>query len=402
LGIAEVVDRVSLEAYLDGLPTDFGLRTVHYFAQQMGARIAPVSLVYFSRQEPFLGAEDSPLPIFGAIATAFTVFLDELNPIAAHVAALAARELQSKAPIGVTAATSVVSLAAAVANATANHSTQIVFESCSPSFARVGEFDFSASLRGQIIADSVCLATGQQGALWINNEMPLQIADDWAATCKTLEVDKNDWRFWIAFYNRLLAGKNIHADLLAPILSNLTKEDWLGDPALVTPLFDDVLAVYDAEDAGQTDLEGGIKPTSHLKTVRAQVSTLQDFLEAEYLNLSGHNARSSVQDELLEILKDLKALVEQMSDRFEAVENDAQALIVVQENLPAVVQKAGELAIIEPEPQINPTVMTMSATVKPLVDAGADPKLATQFAMSEAAGSKLWPRIQSLFGRKPE
>jgi hypothetical protein len=86
--------------------------------------------------------------------------------------------------------------------------------------------------------------------LWPDDAMPQDIANDWSAARIAFAADKtgHDWRFWIACYDRILTGKNIHADLLAPILSNLTKEDWLGDPALVTPLFDDVLAVYTLED----------------------------------------------------------------------------------------------------------------------------------------------------------
>jgi hypothetical protein len=51
----------------------------------------------------------------------------------------------------------------------------------------------------------------------------------------------------------VLAGKDIHATLLAPILSKLIKKYCLGDPAKVNPLFDDVLAVYEAEDAANDD-----------------------------------------------------------------------------------------------------------------------------------------------------
>ena len=223
--------------------------------------------------------------------------------------------------------------------------------------------------------------------------------EDWNQTCILLKADSAvDWTFWITWFDRVLAGKDIHAEMLVPILNDLTEDDWLGDPAKVNPLFDEVLAVYLAEDSihtGTSDRQTNV--TRHIKAIQSQVSTLKDFLDVEYLTLRGQNARSSDQDDMLDLLRDLKALVENMVDHFESLADEKQALVTVRENLPAVVEKAGELAVIESVPEVSTTIVIMSASIKSLVDAGADPKLATQFAMSEAGVKKLQPSLRRFF-----
>lgn len=391
--IAEVVDRESLEAYLNGLPIESGLRSAHYFALQMGARIAPVSLSFFSRQNPFKLVDESPLPIFGAISTAFTVFWSDLEPISAYPASLAALELKSSAPIGVAASTSVVSLAAATANATKSHPAQITFETCSLSFARVGEFTYSTALRGEMRDDSIFLETGQQRPLWMSSEMPQQIADDWSATCEHLTADKNDWRFWIAFYERLLAGKDIHANLLAPILSKLTKEDWLGDPALVTPLFNDVLKVYDEEDAAAAATTVNISkgdPQSIERTKTAMIESrgalpatldaIMGYIDLEIERLQGLNYQNdAMMDEAkrqIRVLTTLRMAIGQlmplipttefMSDK-DAAEAEGLVRLYVSKFQEWPRANAGDLV----DNTIRLSLIGLTATVAPMVGISA-------------------------------
>jgi len=53
-----------------------------------------------------------------------------------------------------------------------------------------------------------------------------------------------DWTFWITWYERVLAGKDIYPNMLSPILNGMTEEDWLGEPDEVNARFKDVLAKY--------------------------------------------------------------------------------------------------------------------------------------------------------------
>jgi len=68
------------------------------------------------------------------------------------------------------------------------------------------------------------------------------------------QVDPNghhreDWSFWITWYDRLLEGKDIYAQELHDILITLTDEDWDKGAAHINPKFDSVLALYRRSDS---------------------------------------------------------------------------------------------------------------------------------------------------------
>ena len=239
--------------------------------------------------------------------------------------------------------------------------------------------------------------------------MPDEIAEAWQATLDALPEaagDQPDYRsFWVPWYQGLLDGKPAFPRALTEAVALIDEADWKqGDLHINNTVIPTLMAAHGYEpDADGSGAEEGAperpKPPSRIRTVRAQVATLQDFLDAEVEALRGHNGRSPVEDDILEVLNVLKALVEQMIERLDDAGSDARAVTVVNEDLPAIVEKTGELAVVEPEPQVSPTVMTMAATIKALVDAGGDPKLATQIAMGEAANQRVWPRILRLFGK---
>lgn len=130
-------------------------------------------------------------------------------------------------------------------------------------------------------------ATGQpDGALWGNNAVPADIAAAWSAAC--IAFDNNtfgtDWTFWITFYERVLAGKNIHADMLVPILNGITEEDWLGDPDPVNAQFADVLAVYRGEDAKElADKTPYGEVVSYDTDANAYVLSRDDQIQPDFL-----------------------------------------------------------------------------------------------------------------------
>lgn len=256
--IAKVVDRESLRAYLDGLADDVRVDTSRYVAMRAAGRVAPIAIRYFAENAPVGLHKLTALAILGAFAFSGVAFLAlTFGGGRASASSAAAKAASSASSITVHDDSS-----AAVAAAYA--SSAAVFVASADVANAVFAVSEAADAAGSIIweklrADLTQTVLLAPNPLWPDKDMPQQIADDWAAACIAFDADKNDWRFWITFYNRLLDGKDIHADLLAPTLSNLTEEDWIGDPALVTPLFDDVLAVYEAEDAAvvsdpQTDV----------------------------------------------------------------------------------------------------------------------------------------------------
>ena len=89
-----------------------------------------------------------------------------------------------------------------------------------------------------------------RNSLWAKDDISSEISETWTFSKNALKkASAEKWQFWIAWYECILAGKNTYPDLMAPILNELTKEDWLGDPVAVNARFDDVLAVYESEDA---------------------------------------------------------------------------------------------------------------------------------------------------------
>jgi predicted metal-dependent hydrolase len=221
----------------------------------------------------------------------------------------------------------------------------------------------------------------------------------WEAAVAAMEGHPADWSIWIHWYNRVLQDRDWYPERMHEVLKEIADGAWEKGPAHINPMFEEVLELYLADRRAISGSPNDARPTRHMRSIRAQVITLQDYLETEWRNLSGHNSRTEEQDEILELLNDLKALVEDMILRLGDAESDGRALVVVDENLPAIVEKTGALALVEAQPAVSETVALMSATIKSLVDAGADPKLATQIAMSEAAGSKLFTKIRRFFGK---
>lgn len=85
-------------------------------------------------------------------------------------------------------------------------------------------------------------------SVWLQTEL----AAAWRAARTALQSDTTaDWSFWIAWYERVLAGQDTLPDELAPIFNRLTREDWNKGPAHINPMFDAVLAMYRADDVAQ-------------------------------------------------------------------------------------------------------------------------------------------------------
>lgn len=264
--IAEVVDQESLQAYLEGLEGDAGLQTARRVAFRASARVAPLALSYFSSGIKHSNLALTPLPIFGALAfgelanTKHTP-LRGLADAAARAVAISVEVARSGGHAGYAAA-----FAADAAFETAR--------------GAIGNSTFSldavrtASLAVSVQAKNAALApvvweTVRDDLSWIEeqsftrthplwqNERQLRFVElAWMNLKIALEKNDDgiDWRFWTVWYERVLAGKNTHVSLMAPILNHITRLDWLGDPAKVNSLFDELLSIYLAEDAAAETL----------------------------------------------------------------------------------------------------------------------------------------------------
>ncbi|KQI69467.1 hypothetical protein AN189_03420 [Loktanella sp. 3ANDIMAR09] len=106
--------------------------------------------------------------------------------------------------------------------------------------------------------------------LWTALPQPDDLRDDWATVKQILCDDTSaDWSFWIAWYERVLSGRDFLAADMADILNKLGHDDWKKGPAHVNPMFDAVLGRYRAE-----DFEAG-----HAYGLRALVNRKKDRLD---------------------------------------------------------------------------------------------------------------------------
>ena len=277
-------------------------------------RVLPISLLAFVEELNGESGHLRALPLCNALMVSNVAF--EILGIAEVV--MAAESIASSAALfsGMTFAAAFSSATALAAGAEDKHAFAYDVESAAAkTVSNAANTTAGNKIWLEARRDLEIVEKNRQVPLWPETNMPQRIVDDWAATCKSLNSDNADWRFWIAFYNRLLDGKNIHADLLAPILSKLTQEDWLGDPALVNPLFDDVLAVYDAEDAAAIEAATPLGETvvyddqqdllvlrpldriqdDYLTTIHSQIASAVRVLN---ISGSGANAYQALSDEV--------------------------------------------------------------------------------------------------------
>lgn len=247
--IVEVVDRKSLQAYLEGLEGDAGLLTTRRVAFFAAISVAPAALRFLAGNQILPNRDLTPLAVLGAYSISGIVSIIPTPEIASSAAAAAAATACTEAGFGTAAATSSsAASSAAYSSSSAAYSSSSVSAATGASYAAASSSDFDAS---DFWCDLRIFLTGQQTAP--DAPMPAITLDaarveDWSQTRILLRDDSAvDWTFWIAWFDRVLAGKNIYADLLAPILNGLTKDDWLGDPAKVNPLFDHILPLYAVE-----------------------------------------------------------------------------------------------------------------------------------------------------------
>ena len=376
--VEDVVDGKSLNAYLDGLSQDEQRKARLRVVFRPAARIFPIAsrdLLKSSMKWP-----QEAIAISGFVKISISgLALKTSNPdIAADIVTLAIKRA------GSALSTMGRSYDYDVAN-TAELAARALFQGADCA-AKLGDpwEEIRADLRGA------------SGAIW-SDGIPSEIEKIWSSAKDAMMANPDDWSFWIAWYERVLHGRDWCADEVGAVLSKIKEKDFDHAPLHINPMFDEVLAVYRAEDEAAGSGKASKQQFPNVPAIRSQVSTLREYLEIEYLRLNGHNARDPEEDALLELLRDLKTLVEQMFDRLEGASEDSVALTVVSENLPAVIEKAGELALVQPEPEISENVIAMAAIIKKLTESGADPKMATQIAMTEVARQRLWPRVQQMF-----
>lgn len=396
--IAEVVDRESLEAYLNGLPDESNMTTAQFVAFRSGARVAPIAFRFFAENGFADDHAARVLPIWASIAVQNVVLSAPARSLSGVAISHAAKAIDYHADYAGAHSTDMVA-DATLAVSNGSFSSAAVVEAAdyfkgtvinsvthgvyyaANAFAQMtpkARVDFWSFVRDDLQHGRAA----QDKPLWLDAGMPVALEAEWHAACSACDADKSgaDWTFWTTWYDRILTGKDIHADRLAPIFNEITEEHWVVDPARVNARFEEVLAIYQAE---YVVLDGAGTASN------PQITDLQIYVDTEYRTLNGRVHRDPAEVEILELLEDMKVFVDYMLGRIETSTDAEQASTLAHEIWSVVVKKAKKLAIVEPDHRMSSAILGMAESAGVLADAGvdADPRRTTR---TELAG----PAIQ--------
>ena len=292
--IAEVQDRESLERYLEALPEDERREVAVRVAFRAAARVLPIAALNFASSQAYIMRDLTAVSIFGALSIA-----------------------------GVAALTSTPAIATSAAD---NASFTATAAADKPSFAVAAAYaSYLADIWDFARLD---LTDGEHGPLWGDGAIPDALVQVWADAKTAMGKDpKADWSFWIAWYERVLAGRDFLPNDMAPILNELRKADWNKGPAHINPLFDGVLAKYRAQDievsgSDQVRLTSGtaqkiertrVAMVAHRKSLPTTFDAILGFVTLEIERLQGLNYQNDdVRDEALRQIRVLTTIYEKV------------------------------------------------------------------------------------------
>jgi hypothetical protein len=267
--IAEVRDRERLKAYLGALQGEAGLLTAIRVAFRAAARVLPVASEYFLSEDAAT-RDLTAAPVFcalsvGGVASKWPIPQSDAASADRSAYAAAARTAFAGAD---RAAKGASNAAAARASDAAAFAARASYAAAFADFAGASVIASAADAAANAVeaatnsANAICIWEGVRSdlrrgtehppcdlpALWQERQEPEEIRLAWENAKRQMRADTVDWSFWILWYERVRAGRDVHADKLAEILNPLREDDWKKGPAHVNPLFDDLLALYREED----------------------------------------------------------------------------------------------------------------------------------------------------------
>lgn len=233
--------------------------------------------------------------------------------------------------------------------------------------------------------------------IWHDAKEPFD--HEWRRAKEAMAARDEGWEFWIRWYEAARSGQSLNPDMLHKIATQ-NEDDfafWNGSDAEVNARIAEIVAEFEGADPVDQP-----KRPADLTVVRQQVRTLLLYLDVEIEPYRGRNDFNGPDGETLRTIRDLLQeivdLVQAMQDALDCETEPETALVVVEETLPQVIDKADDLAQQMPEPVVSETIVHMTAAVKHMTEGGVPPKFATGIALLD----QLRGSLHGWFNRKKD
>ena len=317
----EVSNRLFLVNYLESLPVEEAPAIASRVASGSAMRILPVAVSETQRGTLAQGrARLTPLVVFWACSIIAIIASKRVAGPEAARAGVSALEVQG--------ATYAVGLALDAVQA------QDIRRQTSNAAASAEGASYAATRAGLDLWPLIRRDLVEETAQVWPEGTPQAMAEIWAEAVAAMRADKADWSFWIAWYERVVAGRDWHPAQMLPILNGIFAEDWEKGPGHINPKFDKVLALYRAEDFVATNPYGfraSIDDTQkHLELHPVEVVDLSEIVERlreAFCDFNRRAERAAEGNQLAIMCKD--ALDPEISDLRSIIRKhaqDAQAL----------------------------------------------------------------------------
>ncbi|MCV2871415.1 hypothetical protein OEZ71_03805 [Defluviimonas sp. WL0050] len=261
-------------------------------------------------------------------------------------------------------------------------------------WAAFGQSDLGEDYLDNEIARDAVAIEGKRGfgPLW-NRTTHLERI--WESVKEKWVGSGHDWAFWISWWDGVLSGQQVDWELQRQV-TEISEDIWqLGPDAVAAEIarLEKVAVAGGAEAANEKARPNLSALQRNAHAVRLQLEALLFFVEEEIERLRGQNSLSSRERDALTLrLEMLGKIVEAVKLMREAFEEEAprqNALVVVEAQLPAVVEAADKAVTQGEAPEVSAAIVSMASAIKYLTDAGTPGNYATGIAFADTCMRKI-------------
>ncbi|MEO9865216.1 MAG: hypothetical protein ABJO29_12885 [Yoonia sp.] len=245
--VEDVVDSISLRAYLEQFPLEHSLLTSQRLAFNFLMQVAPEVILSNLKETGGTDNGFELLPIFGSLLVA-SIGAERRQRTLAEDSIFAV--MRAATAMGVRAnpiSDRVYDLIVAGALIDTDRKNNAYAANVA---ARVSRIISGRHIDMEDVRRFLTLLAQDTVAYYLPIELDEATLENWTNACKLLKVDREaNWNFWTSWVDRVLAGRDTHTEALVSAIEGVTESDWVGNSARLKKRFDEVLAIYQAEDS---------------------------------------------------------------------------------------------------------------------------------------------------------